>query len=190
MPPTDPPLLEIPPATPVEDVASLLGIPADFSRITLVNGQDPAPGQILEDGDVVSLFPPLAGGGGSESRACRPSHRAKMDLVRRTTWALILVVMLGGCTVHSVPGRDQFDLGFMVLDATPVDAQVAIDGRPTGRARDYVGQVLYLRTGVHTVEVFAKGYVTASHRIKVEPGFPAYVRVALRQDVPRVAGGN
>lgn len=54
--------LELPTGSTVDDVAAHLGIPPDFARITLVNGQDARGEQRLHDGDVVSMFPPLAGG--------------------------------------------------------------------------------------------------------------------------------
>ena len=49
----------------VGDVVDALGIPADLSRIILVNDQDADESRRLAEGDVVTLFPPLAGG------ACR-----------------------------------------------------------------------------------------------------------------------
>jgi len=48
----------------VADVANALGIPADLSRIVLVNDGDAADDRRLAAGDVVTLFPPLAGGAG------------------------------------------------------------------------------------------------------------------------------
>ena len=46
----------------VGDVAAALGIPHDVSRIVLVNGEDADESRRLRAGDVVTLFPPLAGG--------------------------------------------------------------------------------------------------------------------------------
>lgn len=46
----------------VGDVTQALGIPADLSRIVLVNDQDADDSRRLGEGDVVTLFPPLAGG--------------------------------------------------------------------------------------------------------------------------------
>jgi molybdopterin converting factor small subunit len=55
-------LLDLPPGTTVGEVVHSLRIPADLERLTVVNGLDAAPDQVLSEGDVLSLFPPLAGG--------------------------------------------------------------------------------------------------------------------------------
>jgi molybdopterin converting factor small subunit len=55
-------LLDLPPGTTVGQVVHSLRIPADLERLTVVNGRDAAPDQRLVEGDVLSLFPPLAGG--------------------------------------------------------------------------------------------------------------------------------
>ena len=49
------------PAT-VADLIRHLGIPADLSRVVLVNGHDVDEETLLRIGDVVDIFPPLAGG--------------------------------------------------------------------------------------------------------------------------------
>ena len=49
----------------VAEAARALGIPADLSRIVLVNDRDAADDRRLAAGDVVTLFPPLAGGAGA-----------------------------------------------------------------------------------------------------------------------------
>lgn len=54
--------LELPEGTTVAALAARLGIPAAASRITLVNGEEAAPDRCLAAGDVVAMFPPLAGG--------------------------------------------------------------------------------------------------------------------------------
>jgi sulfur-carrier protein len=54
--------LEVPEGSTVHDVVESLGIPADFERVTLVNGGDSAPDARLHAGDILTVFPPLAGG--------------------------------------------------------------------------------------------------------------------------------
>ena len=57
--------LDVAEGSTVADVASALGIPAHLSRIVLVNDRDAGDDRRLAAGDVVTLFPPLAGGAGA-----------------------------------------------------------------------------------------------------------------------------
>ena len=54
--------LDVPDGSTVREVVRRLRIPADLERVTLVNGADAAADAPLRAGDVVTLFPPLAGG--------------------------------------------------------------------------------------------------------------------------------
>ena len=54
--------LDVTEGSSVGDVVDTLGIPADLSRIILVNDQDADESRRLGEGDVVTNFPPLAGG--------------------------------------------------------------------------------------------------------------------------------
>ena len=58
---------EIPDGSTVADVTHRLGIPPDLARVVLVNGRDAGSEAPLAPRDVVTIFPPLAGG--SLSRA-------------------------------------------------------------------------------------------------------------------------
>ena len=55
-------VLDVPEGSTAGDVARRLGIPAGLDRVLLINGHEAEPGQSLAAGDVVDLFPPLAGG--------------------------------------------------------------------------------------------------------------------------------
>jgi len=54
--------VEVPDGSTVRQLVSSLEIPDEIPAITLVNGHDASPEQVLEDGDVLAMFPPLAGG--------------------------------------------------------------------------------------------------------------------------------
>ena len=54
--------LDVPAGSTVHDVIERLGIPPDFERVALVNGADTTPDRLLQPDDVVTVFPPLAGG--------------------------------------------------------------------------------------------------------------------------------
>jgi molybdopterin converting factor small subunit len=54
--------LEVPVGIRIEELRALLPIPTDESQVILVNGRTPVSGQVLEEGDMVALFPSMAGG--------------------------------------------------------------------------------------------------------------------------------
>ncbi|GAV22624.1 MoaD/ThiS family protein [Carboxydothermus pertinax] len=53
---------ELPEGTKVIDVLQRLKINPEEVAILLVNGLDGTPEQVLNDGDYISLFPPVGGG--------------------------------------------------------------------------------------------------------------------------------
>jgi molybdopterin converting factor small subunit len=55
-------VLDVPTGTTVDQVIHSLRIPSELERLTVVNGRDVTPDQALAEGDVLSVFPPLAGG--------------------------------------------------------------------------------------------------------------------------------
>jgi len=55
-------ILELPDGSTVGQVVASLEIPAELDCLRVVNGHDAPPEQVLRDGDVLSVFPPLAGG--------------------------------------------------------------------------------------------------------------------------------
>lgn len=55
-------VVAMPDGATVADVVRSLRIPPDQPSITVVNGHDAEPEHVLTDGDVLSMFPPLAGG--------------------------------------------------------------------------------------------------------------------------------
>jgi molybdopterin converting factor small subunit len=55
-------ILDVPDGSTAADVARHLGIPAGFERVLLVNGREAGAEHPLSPGDVLDLYPPLAGG--------------------------------------------------------------------------------------------------------------------------------
>jgi len=54
--------MEVEPGTTVDDLIATLPVPGGDASVVLVNGRGPQPGQVLHEGDVVCLFPAIAGG--------------------------------------------------------------------------------------------------------------------------------
>jgi molybdopterin converting factor small subunit len=55
-------VLELPDGATVGHVVRALGIPPELECLTVINGHDAPASQPLSDGDVLAMFPPLAGG--------------------------------------------------------------------------------------------------------------------------------
>ena len=54
--------IEIDGTTRIRDIVSKLKIPEDIPKIILLNGTHGKEDQVLKEGDVLSIFPPVAGG--------------------------------------------------------------------------------------------------------------------------------
>ncbi len=54
--------LDVRDGTTITELVRLLGIPDDVECLMVVNGHDAPPEHRLTNGDVLSMFPPLAGG--------------------------------------------------------------------------------------------------------------------------------
>ncbi len=54
--------ISIDPSDRVRDVLKKVGIPEDFPKIILINGTHGKEDDTLKEGDVLSVFPPVAGG--------------------------------------------------------------------------------------------------------------------------------
>ena len=56
-------ILDLPAGATVDAAMRSLGIPGDLECLRVVNGHDAEPGHGLRDGDVLTVCPPLVGGG-------------------------------------------------------------------------------------------------------------------------------
>ena len=54
--------MEIDDTTTIEQIITTLNIPDEIPKIILVNGLQASMDQTLKEGDVLSIFPPVAGG--------------------------------------------------------------------------------------------------------------------------------
>ncbi len=61
-------VLEMPEGATVADIAFQLGI-GDLGAVILINDQEGHRGKTVKDGDVISFFPPLAGGATANSES-------------------------------------------------------------------------------------------------------------------------
>jgi hypothetical protein len=68
---------------------------------------------------------------------------------------------------------------FLILDATPGDAEVFVDGRSLGSAGALVARALPISPGRHWLEIASPGFQPFSAQFIASPTFPARLRVAL-----------
>lgn len=69
---------------------------------------------------------------------------------------------------------------YLIVDATPLAAQVFLDGRLLGLAHQLVARAFPLSPGGHAIEIVAPGFRPYIARFTVASGsFPARFRVAL-----------
>jgi sulfur carrier protein ThiS len=53
--------LDVPTDTQIEELLAQVLVPTE-DQVVLINGQTPLDGQVLRDGDMVTIFPAMAGG--------------------------------------------------------------------------------------------------------------------------------
>lgn len=87
-------------------------------------------------------------------------------------FALSLVVLAGvPATPRAQPGHGIFGSrfsAFLVIDASPLQAQVALDGRPLGSVRDLTAQALPMVPGEHRLEISAPGFLRYSQQFTAD----------------------
>ncbi len=72
--------------------------------------------------------------------------------------------------------------GFVIIDATPADAQVFLDGQLLGFARQLVARAFPVQPGKHAMEVVAPGFKPYGVVFPVSPTFPRRLHVSLQPE--------
>ena len=86
----------------------------------------------------------------------------------------------GPAAVSGNGGRLEADQeSFLIVDATPSEAEVVLDGQALGSAGELLARAVAVARGHHTVEIAAKGFRPSVARFVADPSFPARVRIAL-----------
>ena len=75
--------------------------------------------------------------------------------------------------------RMRGDSTFLIVDATPPDAQVYLDGRRLGVAGALVARALPVTYGRHTVQIVATGFLPWTAQFVVDGSFPVHLRATL-----------
>ena len=68
----------------------------------------------------------------------------------------------------------------LVIEAVPLDAEVTLDGKPVGTARERASYALDLAPGQHTIRITAPGHKPLTGRFVADPGgFMTKIRAVL-----------
>jgi hypothetical protein len=74
------------------------------------------------------------------------------------------------------------DSTFLIVDATPPDAHVYLDGRRLGLAGELVARALPVAYGPHAVHIVATGFRPWAAQFVADGSFPVRLRAALSRD--------
>ena len=74
------------------------------------------------------------------------------------------------------------DPTYLIVDATPPDAQVFLNGRRLGSAGELIARALPISLGQHAVQVEAPGYRTRVLHFVADGSFPVRIRTTLTAD--------
>lgn len=74
------------------------------------------------------------------------------------------------------------DSTFLIVDATPPDAHVYLDGRRLGLAGELVARALPVSYGPHAVQIVAPGFRPWAARFVADGSFPVRLRATLTQE--------
>jgi hypothetical protein len=98
------------------------------------------------------------------------------------TVALALIISAEPLAAYLTFGQPSVRSGpaFLIVDARPLDAQVFLDGKPLGTARDVMARALPVETGDHVLLIVHPGFRPFTVRFPSSPGaYPAIIRTTL-----------
>ncbi len=99
--------------------------------------------------------------------------------------AAVAPVAAGALVLGSAASRRAFgpavldSAAYLIVDATPPEAQVFLDGRLLGSSGQLVARALPLSPGRHALTITARGFRPYVAQFDADPTFPIRVRVAL-----------
>jgi hypothetical protein len=131
---------------------------------------------------VIPWLPAVATGGGVASggkAGSTTAMAAKGSSMRLHRGQSVVTGVGGSCCL----GSTRFDdASFFIVDATPAEAQVFLDGRLLGTAAEVLARALPLAPGRHTALVIASGFTPYVARFAADPGFSTRLHVALSRE--------
>jgi hypothetical protein len=82
-------------------------------------------------------------------------------------WSLAILILVGGCGLPQETRRGVGNEGLIVIQATPNDAEVYVNGDLVGKAEQFEKDPLELRSGTHKLEIRKAGYSSEFREVYV-----------------------
>jgi hypothetical protein len=130
------------------------------------------------------VLPPAAGAGGgfrvhSGPRSFRFKGSFSGSDAAIAGGAFSAAALGFGAAGSTYEGGWREDPAFLIIDATPPDADVYLNGRRIGSAGSLVARALPIPLGPHVVQVHAAGFRPRAVKFVADGSFPVRVRLPL-----------
>jgi len=100
--------------------------------------------------------------------------------MKRFGLLLLAALLSWGCTLHETH-RGVGNEGFLIIQATPDDAEIYVDGEMVGRAGQFESKPLELSSGTHKVEIRKGGFLPEIRDVYVGNQSRHTLKVNLRK---------
>ena len=126
-------------------------------------------------------LPGSAGAGGRAGFFFRGSFSGGDAAVAGSVFSGVALGFAGAGAAYGGAGWRE-DPATLIVDATPPDARVYLDGRPLGTAGELVARALPISLGPHAVQVQAPGLRPRAWQFVADGSFPIRIRATLSSD--------
>ena len=101
--------------------------------------------------------------------------------MKRFALLALAVVLFWGCGLPQETRRGVGNEGFLIIQATPEDAEVYVDGEKVGQAEKFESKPLELSSGTHKIELRKAGYFPEVREVYVGNQSRHTLKVNLRK---------
>ncbi len=86
---------------------------------------------------------------------------------RAFVWSFSILILVWGCGLPQETRRGVGNEGLIVIQATPSDAEVYVNGDLVGKAEQFEKDPLELKSGTHKLEIRKAGYSSEFREVYV-----------------------
>jgi len=101
--------------------------------------------------------------------------------MKKNSLLIFVLLFIWGCGLPQETRRGIGNEGFLIVQITPNDAEVYIDGHLVGRAEQFESDPLELRSGTHKIEIRRAGYTSETREIYVRNQSRHTLKISLKK---------